>query len=58
MLVSATLSRQDIVELPVTPLSVVIITKNEAQRIGDCLNSVAGLVDEVVVLDSGPQPSP
>ena len=53
MLVSATLSRPDIVEPPVTPLSVVIITKNEAQRVGDCLISVAGLADEVVVLDSG-----
>lgn len=35
------------------PVSVVIITKNEAQRIGECLASVADLADEIVVLDSG-----
>ena len=35
------------------PVSVVIITRNEAQRIADCLASVAGLADEVVVVDSG-----
>ena len=40
-------------ELPVIPVSVVIITKNEAQRIGECLASVADLADEIVVLDSG-----
>ena len=40
-------------EPPVIPVSVVIITKNEAQRIGECLASVSGLADEVVVLDSG-----
>lgn len=41
-------------ELPVIPASgVVIITKNEAQRIGECLASVAGFADELVVLDSG-----
>ena len=53
MLVSAALFSQDIVEPPVTSVSVVIITKNEAQRIADCLISVVGLADEVVVLDSG-----
>jgi glycosyltransferase involved in cell wall biosynthesis len=37
----------------VIPVSVVIITKNEAQRIGECLASVADLADEIVVLDSG-----
>ena len=35
------------------PVSVVIITKNEAATIGPCLASVAGLADEIVVLDSG-----
>ena len=35
------------------PVSVVIITKNEAATIGPCLDSVAGLADEIVVLDSG-----
>jgi len=36
-----------------TPISVVIISKNEALTIADCLTSVAGLADEIVVLDSG-----
>ena len=42
-----------------TPVSVVINSKNEALAIGDCLASVAGvtgvtgLADEIVVLDSG-----
>ena len=35
------------------PLSVVIISKNEASIIVACLDSVAGLADEIVVLDSG-----
>jgi glycosyltransferase involved in cell wall biosynthesis len=35
------------------PVSVVIISKNEALAIADCLASVAGLADEIVVLDSG-----
>ena len=35
------------------PLSAVIITKNEAASIAECLGSVAGLCDEIVVLDSG-----
>ncbi len=35
------------------PLSVAIITKNEAPRIAECLASVAPLTDEIVVLDSG-----
>lgn len=34
-------------------LSVILITKNEAHNIEDCLRSVAGLADEIVVLDSG-----
>lgn len=35
------------------PLSVVIIAFNEAKRLPECLASVEGLADEVVVLDSG-----
>ena len=34
-------------------LSVIVITKNEAQNLGACLESVAGLADEIVVVDSG-----
>jgi (heptosyl)LPS beta-1,4-glucosyltransferase len=34
-------------------LSVTIIARNEADRIGRCLESVAGWADEIVVLDSG-----
>lgn len=33
-------------------LSVIIITKNEARHIGDCIDSVA-FADEIIVLDSG-----
>lgn len=36
-----------------TPLSCCIIAHNEADRIGDCIRAVQGLVDEVVVIDSG-----
>ncbi|MGA9657911.1 MAG: glycosyltransferase family 2 protein [Asticcacaulis sp.] len=36
-----------------TPLSCCIITRDEGDRIGDCLRAVKGLVDEVVVIDSG-----
>lgn len=35
------------------PLSGVVITLNEADRIGRCLASLAGLCSELVVLDSG-----
>ncbi len=35
------------------PLSVYIITKNEIRRIREALTSVAGWVDEIVVVDSG-----
>ncbi|MDR1826748.1 MAG: glycosyltransferase family 2 protein [Methylobacteriaceae bacterium] len=35
------------------PLSVFIIAQNEADRIGATLGSVAGLADDVVVVDSG-----
>jgi glycosyltransferase involved in cell wall biosynthesis len=34
-------------------LSLIIITKNEADRIETCLQSVAPIADEIVVLDSG-----
>jgi len=34
-------------------LSVAIITKNEERNIGRCLDSVVGLADEIVVVDSG-----
>ena len=34
-------------------LSVVIIAKNEAHNLPRCLESVKGLADEVVVVDSG-----
>jgi len=33
------------------PISVVVITKNEEQNIGDCLKSVYGWADEIVVVD-------
>jgi len=33
------------------PLSVVVITKNEERNIQDCLNSVYGWADEIVVVD-------
>jgi len=35
------------------PLSVIMICRNEADRIGDSLASVAGWADEIIVLDSG-----
>jgi glycosyltransferase involved in cell wall biosynthesis len=34
-------------------LSVFLIVQNESSRLGGCLASVAGLADEIVVLDSG-----
>ncbi|WP_291345788.1 glycosyltransferase family 2 protein [Desulfobacula sp.] len=34
-------------------LSVIIITKNEEDRIETCLKSVAGIADEIIVFDSG-----
>lgn len=34
-------------------LSVIIVAKNEADRIEACLQSVAGWADEIIVLDSG-----
>jgi (heptosyl)LPS beta-1,4-glucosyltransferase len=36
-----------------TTLAVALIVKNEAQNLRQCLASVAGWVDEIVVLDSG-----
>lgn len=38
---------------PPLPLSAVIISKNEADRIGRCLQSLSGVCREIVVLDSG-----
>ena len=35
-----------------TPISVVIITFNEEKNIGRCIDSVKGIADEIVVLDS------
>ncbi len=35
------------------PLSVFIITKNEEDRIGECLDSVIDLADDIIVIDSG-----
>lgn len=35
------------------PISCFIITKNEADRVGRTLAAIAGLVDEVIVVDSG-----
>jgi glycosyltransferase involved in cell wall biosynthesis len=35
------------------PISVVIIAKNEAHRIGDCIDSVRLLTHDIVVVDSG-----
>lgn len=34
-------------------LSVIVITKNEGQNLGPCLESVVGLATEIVVVDSG-----
>ncbi len=34
-------------------LSVIVITKNEEAMIGDCLESVKNLADEIIVVDSG-----
>jgi glycosyltransferase involved in cell wall biosynthesis len=36
-----------------TPLSAIIITKNEEPNIGRCLDALAGLADEIIVVDSG-----
>lgn len=35
------------------PLSVIIITLNEAENLKDCLDSLAGIASEVIVVDSG-----
>ena len=34
-----------------TPISVVIVAKNEEGRIKDCINSVSGWADEIIVVD-------
>jgi len=38
---------------PLLPLSVVIIALNEESRIGDCIDSVACLSDDIIVVDAG-----
>ena len=35
------------------PISGVVITQNEADRIGRCLDSMRGLCAEMIVVDSG-----
>ncbi len=37
--------------MPKVPVSVVIITKNEENNIADCINSVSGWADEIIVVD-------
>lgn len=49
-------ARRRSLDRPVTrrhDLSIIVICKDEADRIGRCLESVAGWADEIVVLDSG-----
>jgi (heptosyl)LPS beta-1,4-glucosyltransferase len=49
-------ARRRTLDQPVTrrhSLSVIVICKDEADRIGRCLGSVAGWADEIIVLDSG-----
>lgn len=36
-----------------TAISLAMIVKNEAHILGNCLNSVRGLVDEVIIMDTG-----
>lgn len=38
---------------PLLPISIFIITKNEAGRLGDTIRAVQGLSDDLVVVDSG-----
>jgi len=44
---------EDVSEPSRTTLSVILITKDEEDRVGRCLESVKGLADEIIVLDSG-----
>ncbi|HEV7439285.1 MAG TPA: glycosyltransferase, partial [Methylobacterium sp.] len=39
--------------MPPLPLSVFIIARNEADRIGATIRAVRGLTDDLVVVDSG-----
>ena len=39
--------------MPAASISAVLIAKDEADRIGACLASLAGQVDEIVVVDTG-----
>lgn len=38
---------------PASRLTLCMIVRNEAHRLGTCLDSVAGLVDEIVIVDTG-----
>jgi len=44
---------QDIPGQTPIPLSVILITKNEAAHIGDCIDSILPLAAQIVVVDSG-----
>jgi glycosyltransferase involved in cell wall biosynthesis len=50
----AATEKQAILDSPL-PLSVIIITMNEAENLTQCLASLAGIAAEVVVVDSGSQ---
>jgi glycosyltransferase involved in cell wall biosynthesis len=38
---------------PVLPLSLAMIVKNEARCLARCLQSIRGVVDEIIVVDTG-----
>jgi len=38
---------------PKVPLSVLVLTRDEEQNIGTCLDSVVGWADQIIVIDSG-----
>jgi len=40
-------------DMSALPLSVILITKNEAHNLQDCLDSIAGIAREIIVVDSG-----
>ena len=35
------------------PISIVLLVKNEEKYLNDCLESVKGLVDEIIIVDTG-----
>ncbi|HNJ29990.1 MAG TPA: glycosyltransferase, partial [Ferruginibacter sp.] len=47
-----TFNKKNIKRSAVEKLSVVIITYNEEKNIGRCIDSVAPVADEIIVLDS------